>query len=442
MVMPITADLISAQPRQRIAVVGSGIAGMACAHYLSRKHEVTLFEAAPRFGGHTATQQVHWQGQNYPVDMGFIVYNDWTYPNFIRLLNELDIESQPTAMGFSVTQLDGDYEYAGANLNTLFAQRRNLFNPKHWRMLLDIVQFNKTATADFLARTLSQDEPLGHYLARLGLGQKFIWHYLAPMGAAIWSSTTAEVLEFSAYFFVRFFHNHGLLSVKQRPQWRVLKGGSHSYITPLLANVAHRVSNTPVTRVERLSDEVVIYYADQHAHFDQVVLACHSDEALKIMDDASPQEQTILGAITYRPNRVTLHRDIKLLPKRKRAWSSWNYLLRDLSQEGADNTPLLTYNMNILQNSAAPITLCVTLNDPGLIDPQLIFQDVTFAHPVFTASATQAQNGWEEINGNNRTWFAGAYWFNGFHEDGVVSALRVANRLGVNIPALPTYRPT
>lgn len=424
-------------PKQRIAVIGSGIAGMASAHYLSRSHEVCLFEGANRFGGHTATQTVQWQGVDYGVDMGFIVYNDWTYPNFIRLLAELNIANQPTVMGFSVTKGQGVYEYAGANLNSLFAQRRNLLKPAHWRMLLDIVRFNKQATGDFLAGHLSQSESLADYLKRLHFSAEFIAHYLAPMGSAIWSSTTAEVLDFSAYFFVRFFHNHGLLSIKQRPQWRTLVGGSSAYIKPLLANVARCEKGVPVHKVERSEKGAHIFYGDRSEVFDQVVFACHSDEALALLADANPLEQKILGAIAYRPNRVTLHRDINLLPKRPLAWSSWNYLLQD---EG-DQPPLLTYNMNILQNIQAPITFCVTLNDPGLIKPELIFHEVTFAHPVFSAAATQAQARWGDINGVNKTWFAGAYWFNGFHEDGLVSALRVANGLGVAVPILTNHRP-
>ncbi len=423
--------------QQRIAVIGSGIAGMACAHYLSRVHEVCLFEGASRFGGHTATQTVHWQGVEYGVDMGFIVYNDWTYPNFIRLLTELNIASQPTVMGFSVTKGQGAYEYAGANLNSLFAQRRNLLKPGHWCMLLDIVRFNKQATADFLAGRLSQTESLGAYLQRLKFSAQFVDYYLAPMGSAIWSSTTAEVLNFSAYFFVRFFHNHGLLSIKQRPQWRTLVGGSSVYIKPLLANVARSVKGTPVLRVERSESGARVFYSDQSELFDQVVFACHSDEALGLLGDASAAERDILGAITYRPNRVTLHRDTKLLPQRPLAWSSWNYLV----QGAGAQPPLLTYNMNILQNIQAPITFCVTLNDPGLIKPEMVFHEVTFSHPVFSAAATQAQERWQEINGVNKTWFAGAYWLNGFHEDGLVSALRVVNQLGVSVPILNNHRP-
>jgi uncharacterized protein len=423
---------------QRIAVIGSGIAGMTAAHYLSRAHQVTLFESAQRFGGHTATQAVPWQGVEYAVDMGFIVYNDWTYPNFIRLLNELNVASQPAAMGFSVTEGEGAYEYAGANLNTLFAQRRNLFKPSHWNMLFDILRFNREATASFLAGELSEQESLKAYLIRNKFSAAFIKNYLAPMGSAIWSSSTEEVLEFSVYFFVRFFHNHGLLSVKQRPQWRVLKGGSSSYIKPLLAPVANRISGTPVSRVERTQKAVSVYFGVEHQEFDQVIFACHSDEALNLLADANSAEREILSAITYRPNRVTLHRDISVLPKRRLAWSSWNYLLQ---KNIGNQPPLLTYNMNILQNINAPITFCVTLNDRGKIKPELIFQDLTFSHPVFSATATQAQGRWAQINGVNKTWFAGAYWFNGFHEDGVVSALGVVNALGIDIPVLKNNRP-
>lgn len=424
------------QARKKIAVIGSGIAGMASAYYLSRNYQVTLFESAARFGGHTATQSVHWQGVDYAVDMGFIVYNDWTYANFIRLINELNVTSQPTTMGFSVTYNHGAYEYAGRNLSTLFAQRRNLVNPVHWKMVLDIVRFNKRATADFLAGSLSLQITLDEYLQQLGVSTAFINRYLAPMGSAIWSSSTAEVLRFSAYFFVRFFYNHGLLNIKNRPQWRVLCGGSSSYIKPLLKPVQRCITDTPVTQVVRQEAGVLVYCGEHSELFDQVIFACHSDQALALLGDASDAETQVLSAIGYRPNKVTLHRDQTLLPKRQAAWSSWNYQL----QSGADQLPLLTYNMNILQGINAPITFCVTLNDDQTIKPETIFKEVMFSHPVFNAAATQAQARWQEINGVNNTWFVGAYWLNGFHEDGVVSALRVANALGVKMPILENNR--
>jgi predicted NAD/FAD-binding protein len=418
----------------KISVIGTGIAGLTSAYLLSRRHQVTVFEANPVIGGHTATVDVDVDNRRYAIDTGFIVYNDWTYPSFIRLLDELGVANQPTEMSFSVNRQRGDFEYSGNNLNTLFAQRRNLFNPQFWRMLSDILRFNKEAEADLLGGRIDPAATLGNYLRRRGYGDYFIWRYLVPMSAAIWSASTQSILDFPLQFFLRFLKNHGLLSIDQRPQWRVVRGGSRSYLAPLIAPLQDRIHvATPVRSIQRKSEGVVIdserFGAQQ---FDQVVIATHSDQALTLLNDASAAERTILGAIPYRNNTVILHTDASVLPRRRRAWASWNYHLGG-AQQGhlQQDSAVLTYNMNILQSITAPETFCVTLNNDAAIDPEKILRRFNYAHPVFTLASADAQQRWSEINGVNRTWFCGAYWRNGFHEDGVVSATRVCAALGV-----------
>jgi predicted NAD/FAD-binding protein len=418
----------------RIAVIGSGIAGLTAAYRLSALHEVTVFEAGASIGGHTATVDVHLDGRDYAIDTGFIVYNDWTYPNFIALLDELGVKSQPTDMGFSVKDPRSGFEYSGSSLGTLFAQRSNLLNPKFWRMLADILRFNRQAIADLDAGRLDLALTLGDYLDANGYGEYFRARYLVPMGAAIWSASTRAMLEFPLLFFVRFFRNHGLLSIDDRPQWRVLTGGSRSYLAPLSAPFRERVfTGTPVRAITRDADGVAITTAQFGTQrFDQVVIATHSDQALAMLRDASPDEREILGAIPYRENDVILHTDASVLPQRRAAWASWNYQLHDDPRHPA----VLSYNMNILQglNDAAsakpPHTFCVTLNRDDHIDPAKILGCFRYAHPEFTVAGIAAQQRWSDINGVNRTWFCGAYWRNGFHEDGVVSGLRVAHALG------------
>lgn len=410
----------------KIAIIGAGVSGLTTAYLLNNKHDITVFEKQTEIGGHTATKDVEWQGQSYAIDTGFIVFNDWTYPNFIKLLKKLGVESQPTAMGFSVTKTSMDYEYAGENLNTLFAQRSNIFNLSHWKMLRDIVRFNRESIADFEAKKLDPNESLGHYLARKGFGQSFIENYLLPMGAAIWSSSLVGMLDFSALFFVRFFRNHGLLSVSHRPTWHVIKGGSRSYLEPLIEGFkGDIVVDANIDFVARSHGGVEISRNGVVEIYDEVIFACHSDEALGLLKDPSAAEIECLKTISYRENSVVLHVDRNFLPKRKLAWSSWNYLLG----EDKDTLPVLTYNMNILQGIQAPVEFCVTLNAQNTIDKKLILGEYTYSHPVFTGEAIKAQGMWQDINGVNKTWFCGAYWFNGFHEDGVKSALRVADSL-------------
>jgi predicted NAD/FAD-binding protein len=412
----------------RIAIIGTGISGLTAAYLLSRRHDITVFEANASIGGHTATVDVDIDGRSYAVDTGFIVYNDWTYPNFIRLMRELGVQHRDTEMSFSVKCSRTGFEYSGSSLNTLFAQRRNILNPKFWLMLRDILRFNREAETDLISGRIDAAMTLGEYLRSNRYGDYFAQRFLVPMGAAIWSASTQVMLEFPLQFFVRFFKNHGLLSVNKRPQWRVLQGGSRSYLAPLTKNFIERIcTNTPVSSVERSSGGVIVHSARFGAeHFDQVVIATHSDQALALLGDPSTAEREVLGAIPYQDNEVILHTDDSVLPAKKLAWASWNYHLTAERQPQA----VLTYAMNILQRIDAPKTFCVTLNHTAAINPQKILRRFNYAHPVFTLQGIAAQQRWSEINGVNRTWFAGAYWRNGFHEDGVVSALRVCEALG------------
>ena len=411
----------------KIAVIGSGISGLASAHYLSERHEVWMFEAGSRVGGHTATVDVQLGTRRYAIDTGFIVFNDWTYPNFIRLLDELGVPSQPTEMGFSVSDPASGLEYAGASLDTLFAQRRNLLSPPFIAMVRDILRFNREAVADLDAGRLSADETLGAYLARNGYGERFRDQYLVAMGAAIWSADCASVLDFPASFFLRFFRNHGLLSVKNRPQWRVIEGGSREYLRPLCARFEKRIRTaTAVKNVIRLPQGGIelVLNGGERQRFDQVVIATHSDQALQMLAEPTAGERAILGAIPYQRNDVVLHTDTRLLPRNRKTWSSWNYTL-----DARDKPAVVTYNMNILQGIEAPETFCVTLNNSAAINPVKVLGRFQYDHPVFSLAGQAAQGRWDEINGVADTWYCGAYWHNGFHEDGVVSALRVVEAL-------------
>jgi len=409
----------------KIAIVGSGISGLACAYYLQRQHEVHIFEQNQRIGGHTATVNVRVGGRQYAIDTGFIVYNDWTYPNFIALLDELGVENQPTSMSFSVSDRQTGLEWAGSGLNALFAQRRNLFSPRFIGMVRDILRFNKEAVADLEAGRIDGTITLGDYLRRKRYGKAFIEQYLVPMGSAIWSADIDVMDGFPLQFFVRFFKNHGLLSIKNRPQWRVIKGGSRQYLGPLTEGFKDKISTgNPVTAVSRQADGVTLCLADgSQQRFDQVVLACHSDQALALLQDPSATERQILGAMRYQDNDVVLHTDTRLLPADRKTWSAWNYLLTGESQRA-----VLTYNMNILQGIKSPETFCVTLNHTDAINPHKILGRFNYAHPVFSLQQVRAQDRWSEIN-TDRTWYCGAYWHNGFHEDGVRSAKRVAESI-------------
>lgn len=411
----------------KIAIVGAGISGLSCAYRLHSQHDIHVFEAAPRPGGHTATIDIEYQGELFAIDTGFIVYNDWTYPNFIQLLNELGVESQPTDMSFSVSCARSGLEYAGSNLNTLFAQRRNLINPKFLRMLRDILRFNNQAVADLDNAVVNEDTTLGAYLQKNNYCAEFRDWYLIPMGSAIWSSSLRDMLDFPLIFFVRFFKNHGLLNIVNRPQWRVIKGGSRSYLEPLTKNFADRIRcNSQIKFIERTSTGALVhFYGGTSEQFDQLILACHADQALHLLHDASKTEEAVLSALPWRNNSVVLHTDTRFLPRTRRTWASWNYLL------GEDNAalPCLSYNMNILQGLKSDTTFIVTLNAEDKIDPAKVLGRFNYAHPVFTLESLRAQARKQEIDGANHTWYCGAYWRNGFHEDGCVSGLEVANKI-------------
>ena len=411
----------------KIAIIGSGISGLTAAYLLNRQHDISVFEASDWVGGHTHTVDVQVDGRHYAIDTGFIVFNDWTYPNFIELLNQLGVTYQPTEMSFSVCDPVSGVEYNGNTLNSLFAQRRNLLSPPFWGMLRDILRFNREAVDDLQQQRIASDLSLGSYLQQRGYGERFIQHYIVPMGAAIWSMSLADMLNFPLQFFLRFFKNHGLLSVTDRPQWQVIKGGSSSYVAPLSASFAERIRlQCPVQRVERDARGVTVHSNAGSERFDKVVFACHSDQALQLLAEPSATEQQILGALPYADNDVVLHTDTRLLPKRPLAWASWNYRLGGPTSQPA----ALTYNMNILQGLQTDTTFCVSLNQTAAIDPSKILARYTYAHPQYSLAGVAAQARWEELLGANHSYFCGAYWANGFHEDGVVSGLRVARAFG------------
>lgn len=417
----------------RIAIVGAGISGMVAAYLLHQDHEVTVFEGADYIGGHTNTVEVRMEGQTYAVDTGFIVFNDWTYPNFIALLRKLGVASQPSDMSFSVTCERTGLEYNGNSLNTLFAQRRNLFRPSFYRMIRDILRFNRESL-----ELLTRPEPgpsLGSYLESHRYSREFIDHYIVPMGAAIWSASQETMWGFPARYLIQFFKNHGMLSVDKRPTWRVIKGGSQRYAEKLIESFRHRIHlSSPVESMARFPGYVEIrahmqgrnYQALQ---FDHVVIATHSDQALSMLADPSPREKEVLGAIHYQENEAVLHTDSSLLPKRRLAWAAWNYHLLGAKPDRA----VLTYHMNKLQSLTAPREYCVTLNHTHAINPATILRRITYHHPVYTPGAVAAQKRHGEINGVNRTSYCGAYWGFGFHEDGVNSALAVCQPFGKDL---------
>ncbi|MEZ8965198.1 NAD(P)/FAD-dependent oxidoreductase [Vibrio breoganii] len=409
----------------KIAIIGTGISGLTCGYRLHKNHDVTLFEANDYIGGHTATVDVEVEGKPYTVDTGFIVYNDRTYPNFIEMMNEIGVRGNPTEMSFSVRNDGNGLEYNGHALSTLFAQKRNWFNPKFYSFISEILRFNKLAKS--LADDDSlEDQTLGSFLEQQDFSDYFSENYILPMGAAIWSSTLADMRVFPLSFFLRFFLNHGLLDIKNRPQWYVIDGGSRAYIEPLTQGFSDKILlNSPVEKVQRTPMGVRLLVNGEWLQFDQVIFACHSDQALKILGEEQTQLETdVLGDMRYQANEVVLHTDTNLLPKRNKAWASWNYYLSG-DQDQENRLPTLTYDMNILQHIQSEHTFCVSLNNSPNIDKNKILRSFIYHHPVFTRESIAAQGRSEELQGNNATWFCGAYWRNGFHEDGVHSALQV-----------------
>ena len=411
----------------KIAIIGSGISGLTAAYLLNRKHDVTIFEANDYVGGHTHTHKINIGGKNYSVDTGFIVYNERTYPNFIKLLDLLNVERQLSTMGFSVKSVSQDYEYAGESLNSFFAKRSNIFRFGFLRMLYEMYYFGKKV--DSIYQELNVSTTLGDYLSDEKYSSEFINYFIIPMGAAIWSTPANKVLDMPAYFFIKFFYNHGMLEVINRPNWWVIKNGSSEYIKKIIKGFEKKIYlSTQVKKVSRNAAgiEISVTGKDQALEFDSVVFAIHSDQALKILNDPTNAEKDILSSIPYQKNEVLLHTDSSVLPKRKLAWASWNYQL----DSDPDLPVVLTYNMNILQSINCKETLCVTLNDYNSVDKSKVLKKITYQHPLFTVTGIDAQKRKSEISGVNNTHYCGAYWRNGFHEDGVLSALDVCKDFG------------
>ena len=408
----------------RIAIVGSGISGLVTAHLLHRQHAITLFEADTHIGGHTHTHDITLGGERQAVDTGFIVFNHKTYPHFTRLLATLGVASDETLMSFSVSCARTGLEYNGTSLDTLFAQRRNLVSPGFLGMVRDILRFNREAREQ-AARL--PGVTVGEWVARLGYGTRFVNHYLVPMGASIWSCPPGEFLQFPVRFVMTFFENHGMLQVNDRPVWRVIRGGSARYVEALTAPFKGQIRlQTPVRGIRREADGVHVRTSSGTEVFDEVVLACHADQALGMLEDPSPLETDLLGAFPYQANATVLHTDARILPRARRAWAAWNYHIP--TTPGLPVT--LTYNMNILQRLRSAHTFCVSLNSPGALAPEHILREMTYHHPLFAASREAAQARHPELIRANRTSYCGAYWGYGFHEDGVNSALAVGRAFG------------
>jgi len=408
----------------RVAVIGSGISGLTVAAGLAPRHAVTVFEASDWVGGHTNTVDVDEGGEPIAVDTGFIVFNDWTYPNFLAMLERLGVPWQLSDMSFSLQCERTGLEYNGTSLNALFAQRRNLLRPSFLHMIWEILRFNREAPA-FLAQ---QDETttLGDWLGANRYGRSFVEHYVVPMGRAIWSAEEPAMLGFPARFFIDFFHRHGFLSVDDRPQWKTVRGGSREYVRKLAAPFADRIrTSSPVVAVRRMPHEVVLRTADgEAAHFDAVVFACHSDEALAMLEDPGEAERDILRAFPYAPNEAILHTDETLLPRRPLARAAWNYHLR---REPGRGVPV-TYDMNVLQSLRTKRRYLVSLNLGDRIDERKVLARFDYSHPVYTPAGVAAQKRHAEISGQRRSFYCGAYWRYGFHEDGLVSGLTVLDQ--------------
>lgn len=414
---------------KKIAIIGSGIAGLSCAHLLHKKYDITVFEKNNYIGGHTATIDIQVDGVKRAIDTGFIVFNDRTYPYFEKLLKRIGVERQPTEMSFSVHNQQTGFEYNGHTFASLFAQKRNIFRPRFWKLLSDIVRFNTLCKKLYHDNDYQSEQMLGQLLDQHGFNDFFRYHYILPMGAAIWSTSIKEMSNVGVEFFVKFFFNHGLLDITNRPQWYVIPGGSREYINPLISGFKDKIKlNTDIQSIFRTPEQVLIRLKNGTVEqFDKVIFACHSDQALALLENPSTDEKAILSAIPYTENSVILHTDTALLPKRKAAWASWNYLLTD----NLDKAAVVTYQMNILQGITSKTQFCVTLNHREGIDKTKILREFTYHHPVFNKTSIAAQQQKQLIDGANNSYFCGAYWYNGFHEDGVKSAVDVARKLGV-----------
>lgn len=410
-----------------VAIVGAGVSGLVAAHLLSRAHNVTIFEANNYAGGHVNTVRVDTEHETHWVDTGFIVFNDRNYPNFETLLRRLGIEWQASQMGFSVTDETGDFEYSSASINGLFAKRSHLGTPWFLRMVADVARFQRDARE--LLHLEDTGPALGDWLEQQHYSPPFIDRLIVPLTSAIWSTDPQRMWSFPARFIVEFFDNHGMLGLRDRPTWRTVVGGSQRYVEALTRPLGCRLRlSTPIRGIRRHDDYVTVTpLGGDPVLFDEVVIATHSDQALAMLADADPLERELLGSIPYQTSEVVLHTDVRMLPRRRRAWASWNYhlLARPTSK------PAVTYHMNRLQRLRADREFCVTLNRSGAIDQATVIRTMSYAHPIFTREGYAVQARHAEITGRNRTHFCGAYWRWGFHEDGVTSAMRVAERMGV-----------
>ena len=414
--------------KQKIAVIGSGISSLTSAYILSQEHDVYLFEKNDYIGGHTHTHKIKEDNKSLNIDSGFIVYNENTYPNFIKLLDKLSVKRQHTEMGFSVKSNMNDFEYSGNSLNAFFAQRINILKPSFLKMIRDILRFNKLSSSKL--NSLNHNLSLKDFLYTHNFSTSFIENYVIPMGAAIWSTSPKLMLDMPASFFIRFFKNHGLLQITNRPQWWVIKNGSKQYVKEIIKPFEKNIRlNTEISMIERNDRGVKINYKDGQEEFDSVVIGTHSDQALKLIKNPTSDELNVLSSIKYQKNIALIHTDESILPKRKLAWSSWNYLMNKDKEE----LVTLTYNMNILQSLKSNKTYCVTINNTQDLNTDKIIKEIVYHHPLFTKESVQAQNKKSSICGQNNTYYCGAYWGYGFHEDGVNSALDVCKKFGLSL---------
>lgn len=417
----------------RIAIIGTGISGSLAARLLSTQHEVTVFEANNYPGGHANTVDVSVAGRTLSVDTGFMVFNDRTYPNFCRMLELLEIESQPSDMSFSVRCDRTGLEYQGTSLDGLFAQRLNCLRPSFLRMLFDIARFNRRGMRVATSRELKDGRSVGEFVHECGVGSRFVDQYLVPMAAAIWSSSPQAILDFPADFMIGFFANHGLMQLRDRPQWRTIVDGSRNYVETLLEPLRNQVRlRSPIASVARSETNVIVTPVDgSRERFDEVVFASHADQTLNMLADSTRSERQILGAFPYQPNEAVLHTDTRLLPKSRRAWASWNYHV----STGENRSAAVTYDLSRLQNHNSRVPILLTLNPTDEIDETKILRTFPYHHPAYSRESISAQRRFKEISGRHRTHFCGAYWGYGFHEDGVNSALAVAKHFGIELDA-------
>ena len=419
----------------RIAVIGAGISGLGAAWTLRTRHRVTLYESAPRLGGHSNTVDAVVDGRPIPVDTGFIVYNEANYPNLVQLFRALDVATEPSDMSFAVSIRDGALEYSGTDLAGMVAQKSNLLRPRFWRMVGDILRFYRDARRALHDGSLDPALTLGEFLARGRYGAGFLDDHLLPMGAAIWSAPCSEMLGFPMLSFARFFENHGLLRLDDRPHWRTVSGGSRRYVARIAHALGpHAIRHAAVTGVHRTPSGVAVRDADGETRlYDQIVLACHADQALRLLEDADDAERRILGGVRFQPNRAVLHSDPRLMPRRRAVWASWNYLAPDPAA-ARDGAVAVTYWMNKLQNLDHETPLLVTLNPPVEPRLELVHAEFDYDHPIHDRAALAAQAALPAIQGTRRVWFAGAWLGYGFHEDGLRSGLAVARALGAEPP--------